>query len=580
EIAAGGDASLTADVYSLGVMMHELLWGQRPPAPGVTAIPSRLLIGDRRIAEICADCLALDPADRVPRVDVLLRCLREWWRSWRRSEEVADVVARADFLQRRAQDERTRAEQLNRRVQSLRERIHPSAREVEKLPLWTLEDDLLRTETDLHRIESDRMAALLGALAIDPQSALVRRRLAELHRGLHEVAEAAGDSAASARHLAALSTFDDGTHRDYIRGDGTIAVSANIETAVVEVRHLVTVRRRLVVGSVAWAGPAGEVSPALPAGRYEVRLAAEGFHEVRLCVRVGRSQRWTNALPGSGEERPIQLIRLGRIGPDEAYIAGGPHLVGSADQEASSLVPRSVWTDGFVIRKRCVTVADYIDFLDDLVRRDLHEEALERAPQQRGAADDVPLYLYGRRPDGTFFVRPDADGDPVHHDHPVTLIRPRDADAYATWLAARTGESWRLPFELEWEKAARSSDGRKYPFGDHIDASWVRCLDYHPPGTALEMARVGEHPAGRSPHGIEQLLGNVYEMTASEHRVDGPIVAPDGTWSEEPCPFEDSRVVRGGAWGRDISRCRSAHRSLIGNHRTMLVGFRLVRGLD
>ena len=65
-------------------MMHELLWGQRPPEPGVTAAPSALLRGDVRIAELCAECLALDPADRVPRVDVLLRRLREWWRSWRR----------------------------------------------------------------------------------------------------------------------------------------------------------------------------------------------------------------------------------------------------------------------------------------------------------------------------------------------------------------------------------------------------------------------------------------------------------------------------------------------------------------
>jgi|GEM_PF-1554032 len=579
EIAAGGDASLTADVYSVGVMLHELLWGHRPAEVGRTSPLSRLQIGDRQIAEICADCLAEDPSDRVPRADVLLRRMRDWWRGWVRSEEVADVVARADALERKAFDERRRADRLKQRVSRLREHIHPSAPEGDKLSLWSLEDDLRHAEAELHRLESDRMAALLGALAIDPRSERVRRRLAELHQRLHKSAEATGDSAAAARHLAALSTFDDGTLAEYIRGAGAISVMADAPGAHVEVRHLVTVRRRLVVGSVAWQGAAGEVSQPIPSGRYQICVTAPGRHPAKVCVRVGRNQRWTNTLPGTGQVRPIELLRKGSVGPSEAYVAGGPHFVGDPTRQHDALPAQEVWTDGFVVRRLCVTVAEYIAYLDDLVRLGRTDEALDRAPQQRGAADDVPLYLFGQRDDGTFYARPDADGDPVYDDHPVTLIRPRDAEAYAAWLADQTGLPWRLPFELEWEKAARSADGRKYPFGDHIDASWVRCLEHHAPGVRLAVARVTEHPADRSALGVEQLAGNVFEMTASVHRPDGPSIRTDGTWEEAPCPPDASRVLRGGGWARDISRCLAAHRTVLGDHRTPLVGFRLVRSV-
>ena len=579
EIAAGGQASLTADVYSMGVMLHELLWGHRPRAAGQTSPLSQLQLGDRAIAEICAACLKTDPAERVPRADVLLRRMRTWWRSWGRSEEVADVVARADALERQALEERRRSARLKQRVARLREHIHPSAPEGDKLSLWSLEDDLRSAEAELHRLESDRMAALLGALAIDPRSERVRRRLADLHQRLHAEAEAAGDSAAAARLLAALSTFDDGTHGAYIRGAGSIAVPADAIGATVEVRHLVTVRRRLVVGSVAWKGQAGAISAPIPSGRYQICVTAPGREPAKVCVRVGRNQRWTNTLPGTGEARPIVLMPAGSVGEGEAYIPGGPHLVGDPFRHQDALPAQTVWTDGFVIQRWCVTVADYIVYLDDLWRRGRRTEALERAPQQRGAADDVPLYLFGQRDDGTFYARPDADGDPIYDDHPVTLIRPRDAEAYTAWMADRTGLPWRLPFELEWEKAARSADGRKYPFGDHIDASWVRCLEHHPPGTRLAVARVGEHPADRSSHGVFQLAGNVFEMTASVHRPEGPTIEPSGQWSEAACPPESSRVLRGGGWGRDISRCVATHRTVLGDHRTPLVGFRLVRSV-
>jgi formylglycine-generating enzyme required for sulfatase activity len=53
--------------------------------------------------------------------------------------------------------------------------------------------------------------------------------------------------------------------------------------------------------------------------------------------------------------------------------------------------------------------------------------------------------------------------------HPVVLVSKMDAIAYAGWLSRRTGKTWRLPTENEWEKAARGTDGRRFPWGNEFD---------------------------------------------------------------------------------------------------------------
>ena len=61
----------------------------------------------------------------------------------------------------------------------------------------------------------------------------------------------------------------------------------------------------------------------------------------------------------------------------------------------------------------------------------------------------------------------------THPDHPVVCVSWNDVVAYARWLAKTTGQRWRLPSEAEWEKAARGTDGRIYPWGDTFDKA--RC---------------------------------------------------------------------------------------------------------
>ncbi len=137
----------------------------------------------------------------------------------------------------------------------------------------------------------------------------------------------------------------------------------------------------------------------------------------------------------------------------------------------------------------------------------------------------------------------------------MVLVSHRDALAYAVWLGRETGRRWRLPTELEWEKAARGSDGRRFPWGDEFDADRLNSHDAGPFATTP----VGKYPAGASPFGLLDAAGQVFEWTATKA---GGV----------------RHIVKGGSWDdKGCGVCRPAARH--GRPATIkhiLIGFRLV----
>ena len=140
--------------------------------------------------------------------------------------------------------------------------------------------------------------------------------------------------------------------------------------------------------------------------------------------------------------------------------------------------------------------------------------------------------------------------------HPVVLVSHADARSYAAWLSERTGARWRLPTELEWEKAARGSDGRHFPWGDGFDPTRLNSHDRGP----FDTLPVGTFPDGASPFGLLDPAGQVFEWTAT---------------SAAPNRF----LVKGGSWDdKGCGICRPAARhSRPAGLKHILIGFRLVR---
>lgn len=210
--------------------------------------------------------------------------------------------------------------------------------------------------------------------------------------------------------------------------------------------------------------------------------------------------------------------------PGMALIPEGWFLMGSAEDErqldanapgedylSPSRPQHSVHLPAFYMDVYPVTYSDYKKFIDS-------------------TGYDVPKWPAGLSPPYPHTVRFDWDlvartFDAGLERHPVVCVTWYDALAYCDWAGKR------LPTEAEWEKAARGSDGRPYPWGWDDDLTSHSCvhLDYHqvPPVDArLEMCSVDAHPLGRSPYGCYDMLGNCVEWCSDWFDDDYYSVAP------------------------------------------------------
>lgn len=139
--------------------------------------------------------------------------------------------------------------------------------------------------------------------------------------------------------------------------------------------------------------------------------------------------------------------------------------------------------------------------------------------------------------------------------HPVVLVSKKDAEAYAGWLSRRTGKTWRLPTEEEWEKAARGTDGRRFPWGNDFGPDRLNSHDAGP----FDTQPVGRYPRGASPYGVLDMAGQVFEWTGTAAK-GGRSVVKGGSWDDKGCGV-----------------CRAAARhSRPDGLKHILVGFRLV----
>jgi formylglycine-generating enzyme required for sulfatase activity len=236
----------------------------------------------------------------------------------------------------------------------------------------------------------------------------------------------------------------------------------------------------------------------------------------------------------SGLSRPTVTEGRQLFEPEMVLIPAGEFLMGSdpeKDQDASNDEQPQHTLDlpDYYIAKTPVTNAQYAAFVE---------------------------VTGPKKPEGWTKGKP-AKGK---EEHPVVNVSWHDAVAYCNWLTETTGRVYRLPSEAEWEKGARGTEGRIYPWGNRWDAELCNA------GGAGDTTPVGAYPDGASPYGLLDMAGNVWEWTLSLWGEDWrnpafkyPYDAEDGR--EDPEAGDDiRRVLRGGSWYYVQGTTRCAYR--------------------
>ncbi len=294
-------------------------------------------------------------------------------------------------------------------------------------------------------------------------------------------------------------------------------------------------------------------------------LLATGVAGAAVAV-LGGGFYWFTHLPANHSHAnqpknmvPAPLKSLGFVGkiygsvkvilPPVVNIPAGPFLMGSDPAKDPDAIgneePQSLITiaSAFQIGQYPVTVAEYA-------------LAVQAGAVRQPPDDNIVWQVQLHTP-----------------DHPVVNVAWADAVQYTTWLAKITGDPWRLPTEAEWEKAARGTDGRIYPWGNQWDSARANTAD----GGKGTTTPVGAYAVAgdASPYGAHDMAGNAWQW-CSTILEPYPYDASDGR--ENMSDTTSAHVIRGGSWFGAPTYARAASRGglTIGNRGGDL-GFRLAR---
>ena len=507
------------DIFALGALLYELLTYRSPFRKASQRETLRAVIVDEpppfdswsevspvsdKLAQICLRCLRKRPRDRYDSVNEILADLLQYLegveevdRRRRRSQENLQLGLKA-VREFEAVDAKLRAAQA-----SLTEGVWetPTFAPLEhRRRIWTASAQCAALHVQVEKKFTESVNRLAEAVSLDESNDDAANELARLYWTKLKQSEQGNDPAAKMFFRDAVKRFDRGLFRERLKGEGRLVVQSAPMDALVSVQQVVEMDLRLTPSPPLDIGKTPILNHVLREGRWLVTLSKPGYADANFPITIRR---------GETTEIESELVKEAAVYEHFLYVPAGACTVGGDPVCASAQASQVRNLDAFQIARYPVTCAEYLAFLNAIDAEDPRAAQL-RVPRmsRRGG------FLWQRDAQRRFVLpTSDSRGFGWEPHYPVVGISFEDANAFCEWFGNATQRRIRLPSEFEWEKSARGSDERAFPWGDTFDPYFCKTADSRAGESRLE--RVGSFAYDCSPYGIYDMAGLVSEFTST-----------------------------------------------------------------